>query len=48
MEQSFSEFSNDTDIEEVPVFAAYLTTVMVLISAIIVITLDVMVINVIL
>ena len=47
MEQSFSEFSNDTDSEEVPVFATYLITAMRLISAIIVITLDVMVINVI-
>ena len=47
MEQSFSESSNDTDSEEVPVVATYLTTVMGLISAIIVITLYMMVINVI-
>ena len=48
MEQSFSEYSsNDTDSEEVPVFATYLIAAMRLISAIIVITLDVMIINVI-
>ena len=48
MDQSFSETSNGTaDSEEVPVFATYLITVTELISAIIVITLDVMVINVI-
>ena len=45
--QSFNQFSNDTDSEEVPVFATYLTMVMGLISAIIIITLDAMVINVI-
>ena len=47
MEQSFSESTNDTDSEEVPVVATYLIIVLGLISTIIVITLDVMVINVI-
>ena len=47
IEQPFSESSDDTDSEEVPVFATFLITVMGLISAIIVITLDMMVINVI-
>ena len=47
MEKSFSASSNDTNSEEVPVFATYLITVTELISAIIVITLDMMVINVI-
>ena len=45
--QSFNQISNDTDSEEVPVFATYLTMVMGLISAVIIITLDAMVVNVI-
>ena len=45
--QSFNQCSNDTDSKEVPVFATYLTMVMELISAVIVITLDAMIINVI-
>ena len=45
--RSFNQFSNETDSEEVPVFAIVLFMVFQLISAVIVITLDVMVINVI-
>ena len=47
--QSFSQlfFSNDTYTEEVPVFVTYLSMVVVLISAIIVITPAMMIINVI-
>ena len=45
--RSFNQFSNEIDNEEVPVFAIFLIMVFQLISAVIVITLDVMVINVI-
>ena len=45
--RSFNQFSNETDSEEVPVFVISLIMVFQLISAIIVLTLDVMVINVI-
>ena len=45
--QSFNQVSNKTDNEEVPVFAIFLIVIFQLTSAVIVITLDVMVINVI-
>ena len=45
--RSFNQVSNETDSEEVPVFSIFLIVVFQLISAVIVITLDVMVINVI-
>ena len=45
--RSYYQFSNETDSEEVPVFTIFLIVIFQLISAVIMITLDVMVINVI-